>query len=222
MVYYNPGLDDNNKVIDQGAETLSTLMGYFEYNRKFVTSRYVLYQDFPLKHVWKTNEGWSLQQRGMSVGCMYNCNPTAGERFYLRLLLTAVPGARLFTDLFYFEGVRYPTYHKACVARGLAEDDAEWYRCFDETVLFSLGGGLQFLFLTGICQQSIVNPQAIWDKYKDKMCDDLKYKLQQRGIDFLLSIVDPHFDYSLYLLQEGLTDLEKQLAEFGLSNFVFD
>ena len=100
-------------------------MGYFEYNRKFTTSRHVLYQDFPKTHVWKGKGGWAMQQRGTSISRMYNCNPTAGEQFYLQLLLTAVPRAQSFTDLFYFKGVWYPTYRNTYVAQGLAKDDAE-------------------------------------------------------------------------------------------------
>jgi hypothetical protein len=104
---------------------LSKLIDYFEYNHKFTTSQHILYQNFPLKHVWKENEGWLIQQKDRSVDCMYNCSPIAREQFYLQLLLTAVPRAWSFTDLFYFESVQYPIYCKACFIQGLAEDNAE-------------------------------------------------------------------------------------------------
>jgi hypothetical protein len=58
---------------------------------------------------------------------MYHYSPISGEKYYLRLLLTVVRGSRSFTDLYFVEGVRYPTYQAACIARGLAENDQEWY-----------------------------------------------------------------------------------------------
>ena len=81
---------------------------------------------------------------------MYHCSPVSGERYYLRLLLTTVPGPRSFTDLYMVDGVRHPTYQSACIARGLAENDQEWFQCFDEAVLFATASSLRTLFLTGL------------------------------------------------------------------------
>ena len=83
---------------------------------------------------------------------MYYCSPVSGERYYLRLLLTVVRGTKSFTDLYEVEGVRYPTYQTACIARGLAENDQEWFQCFDEAILFTTTSGLRTLFLTGLRQ----------------------------------------------------------------------
>lgn len=46
-----------------------------------------------------------------------NYLPSAGELYYLRILLTHLP-ARSFDELFVCHGVRYPTYHDAAIARG--------------------------------------------------------------------------------------------------------
>jgi hypothetical protein len=80
---------------------------------------------------------------GKTIGRMYHCSPVSGERYYLRLLLTVVCGPRSFTDLYFFDDVRYPTYQAACIARGLAENDQEWFHCFDEAKLFTPAGGLR-------------------------------------------------------------------------------
>jgi hypothetical protein len=80
---------------------------------------------------------------------MYYCNLVLGERYYLRLLFTTVRGPRSFDKLYVVNDVCYLTYQAACVARGLAEDDHEWYRCFDKAILFTTGCGLRTLFLTG-------------------------------------------------------------------------
>ena len=60
--------------------------------------------------------------------------PTAGERFYLRTLLTVVRGPTSFDDLLYVSGHAQAceNFHDACVLQGLLEDDGEWIMCFKE------------------------------------------------------------------------------------------
>ena len=89
----------------------STLMAYFLYNEQHEDGHQYLYQQFPTYYVWKSATGtWALRQRGFSIGRMYHCSPVSGERYYLRLLLTVVRGAKSFADLYEVEGVRYSTY----------------------------------------------------------------------------------------------------------------
>jgi hypothetical protein len=85
----------------------------------------------------------------------------AGEKFYLRLLLTIERGAKSYKALYKHKGVCYPTYRTACVARGLADDDREWIHCFNKAISFSMGTSLQILFLTALKNQGIADPGAI-------------------------------------------------------------
>ena len=70
----------------------STLMAYFEYNTENPNGPKYLCSEFPAHFVW--NQGirkWTIRKRGADrIGRMYHCSPSAGERFYLRLLLTVV------------------------------------------------------------------------------------------------------------------------------------
>jgi hypothetical protein len=122
------------------------------------------------------------------------------------------------------DGVRHLTYHAACIAHGLADNDQEWYQCFDEAVLSTSGHGLQTLFLTGIRQQLIADPGAIWDRYKQFLCDDLACKLSytQPRVDFPLPLLDPHLDYGLFLLGLRVADLQRTLTDVSLPENVFD
>jgi hypothetical protein len=52
-------------------------------------------------------------------------------------------------------------YQAAYIARGLAENDQEWYQYFNEVVLFTLAGSLRTLFVTGLRQRLIIDPLAI-------------------------------------------------------------
>jgi len=55
-------------------------------------------------------------------------HPASGEHFYIRTLLAAVKGTTSFQDLRTVPGMAEPcaTFHKACLRRGLLEDDNEW------------------------------------------------------------------------------------------------
>jgi hypothetical protein len=70
---------------------------------------------------------------------MYYAHPNSGERFYLRTLLTSVRGATSFEDLCRVNGVLYSTFHAACLAYGLLEDDNEWRQCLQEAAHMASG-----------------------------------------------------------------------------------
>ncbi len=61
-----------------------------------------------------------------TIGRMYFVSPKAGEKYFLRLLLCHVKGAKDWDDLLNVDGVHYLTYKEACIGRGLLEDDKEW------------------------------------------------------------------------------------------------
>jgi hypothetical protein len=141
----------------------------------------------------------------------------AGEKFYLRLLLTVERGAQSYEALYEYEGVQYPTYRAACIARGLAENDQEWIHCFDEAISFSTGTSLRILFLTAVKNRIITDPAAIWEKYKTSFCDDLLRRLERLPLaTFPLPLSDPHLDYGLHLIETGLADGDQTLTEHHL------
>jgi hypothetical protein len=67
--------------------------------------------------VYKQQEKkWTPQQCGFSIGQMFFVHPSAGECFYLQLLLTIVKGARSWKEIHTFNGIEYPTYKAAAIA----------------------------------------------------------------------------------------------------------
>ena len=89
-----------------------TLTAFFAYNATYNDGRDLLYQDFPSKYYFnKKHRRWHRRRRDApAIGRMYYCNPTAGERFYVRLLLTAVRGPTSFEHLRTVAGTPYPTF----------------------------------------------------------------------------------------------------------------
>ena len=109
-VYFQP--DQSVEEIQQRLKlSYSTLTAFFKYNAEHEDGRNRPYQDFPERYVFhpKRRE-WRLRQRGTVIGRMYYCSPIAGERFYLRLLLTSVPGPTSFKDLCTVAGIVYLTF----------------------------------------------------------------------------------------------------------------
>src|SRR5277367_5584026 len=138
-------------VENQGSKD-TTLTGYFKANAdpQTLQARDLLYQDFPSKFVWdpKTRK-WHLRKtKERAIGRMYYAHPSSGERFYLRTLLCAVKGAISFEDLRSLNGVVHPTFHAACLTRGLLEDDNEWRQCLQEAAYMASGHQLRNLFVT--------------------------------------------------------------------------
>ena len=148
---------------------------------------------------------------------MYHCNPFIGEKYYLRLLLTIVCGAKSFEYLRTVRGITYRTFREACSALGLLEDDQEWVSCFNEAINLTTGQSLRTLFVTALLFESICNQLALWNQFKDNICDDLKYQLEQQNLFHLgASISNAHIDYGLFLISRMLVDSNKSLMQFQM------
>ena len=75
----------------------SPLLGWFKANANpeliDAGAHNYLYQEFPKYFVWVKGRGiWKVRQRYKVIGRMHTIPVTAGECFYLRVLLTTVKG----------------------------------------------------------------------------------------------------------------------------------
>ncbi len=123
--------------------SVTTLTAWLQYNAEHADGYEVLYQDFPGAYVFKESNGqkhWAPCQRGYAIGRMYYVHPIAGERFYLRLLLTAVAGATSFDHLRAVDGRLCATFREACILLGLVENDREYELCLEEGRVWQTGG----------------------------------------------------------------------------------
>jgi hypothetical protein len=97
--------------------------------------------------------------------------PSAGEEFYLRVLLSHVPGPTCWDDLRTVNGQVLTTYKEACVARGLIDDDREWDTCLAEAVSFGTPQCLRHLFATILMFGPPADPGALWRKHANSLTD---------------------------------------------------
>jgi hypothetical protein len=132
---------------------------------------------------------------------MYYAHPASGERFYLRTLLTAVKGAKSDEDLCTVNGVTHATFREACIAHGLLADDNECRLCLQDAGHMQSGRQLHNLFVTILRDCSPSDPAALWLHFRSKICDDLRWALQQENICQNPTEEDV-FDYGLYLIDK--------------------
>jgi hypothetical protein len=88
--------DDQNAqhVIEMATRKDSILMAFFKAVQTLPSAANLLYQEMPDAHVWQEKTRvWSVRKQGSpAIGRMVFVHPNAGERYFLRLLLTAVRG----------------------------------------------------------------------------------------------------------------------------------
>ena len=114
------------------------------------------WQDQPRRWKLRTN-------RSKTIGRMYSVHPSAGERFYLRLLLITVPGPTSFEDLRTHDGIVHPTFRDACVARGLTEDNQEWVNTLADAVHYMMPQAFRGLFVILLVDCQLSGAVALWE-----------------------------------------------------------
>lgn len=222
VISFNPN-DDPQHIADQAAFTETTLTAYFAANAQEgdvgTEARRLLYQDFPAHFVFeravkqsRKPARWKPRKKGFSIGRMYYVPPTAGERFYLRKLLTSVRGPTSFTHLRTVNNIIHPTYRDACLALGLLSDDTEWHECLEEAKLIKSGRQLRQLFTTILQFCEPARPEALWQAYRVDICDDLEHRLRLDG--FVDVTEEDVFDYGLYLVEQLLREAGRSLHDF--------
>ena len=104
---------------------VTTLTAWFELNREDSYARQFLYQDIVEQYSYnRSARRWTRRKRNVAViGRIVTVHPRDRERFYLRLLLTKIPGCTCFEDLRRYHGRLLNTFAESAIARGLVSTD---------------------------------------------------------------------------------------------------
>ena len=216
-VYFDPDLVSINEVLARRGVNRTQLTEWFTANRDDPNARQYLYQEFPQHYVWnRATRKWTPRQRTTAIGRMHFVHPNAGDRFYLRLLLTVVKGAQSYDDLLVVNGVNRGSFKAACIARGLLEDDGEWRQCLEEGAAMCTGARLRNLFGIILQNHNPQDPLGLWNQFKVSLCDDLQHRLRAMP-GYENPTEDQIHDFGLYLLGEVLRGLgTKRLSDCHL------
>ncbi|CAB4491168.1 unnamed protein product [Rhizophagus irregularis] len=117
-----------NNIINRETIHKTTLTAWFEENTNNSNAQNLKYIDFPTHYTWNKDERkWSCRINNTgTIGRLYMVQPTEGERYYLRILLTHVSGATSFNSLKTVNGQICRTFKETCIQLGLLQDDCEW------------------------------------------------------------------------------------------------
>jgi hypothetical protein len=165
-------------------------------------ARELTYCKFPTKWRWDTKtRSWEerCHQQG-KIGRLHYVHPSAGERYYLRMLLLTAKGATNFPNLRYHNNIQHPTFKEACRSRGLLADDSEWYEAFDEAATWGTSSQLRNLFVTMILFCEVGDERAFFERDWRHLADDIQYRYRQTTGDISYRI--PDTELRDYLLDE--------------------
>jgi hypothetical protein len=216
MVTFDP-TESPDEILECAANEETRLTAFFTANADTgalgAHARQFTYQEFPQQLTWNAKDKrWQIRRCSFAIGQMYFVPPNAGERFYLRTLLTVAKGPRSFEELRTYNGTVHPTFLEACLARGLLEDDGEWRQCLEEACVMQTGTRLRHLFSTILlfCEPTL--PAQLWEEFREHICDDLLHRLHQMGRNDASE--NDVYDYGLFLLDKLLRDANKSLENW--------
>jgi hypothetical protein len=116
------------------------------------------------------------------IARVHTVHPSAGELFYLRLLLhnehsrgkASFGALRLMSD-----GTQTTSYKEACRHLGLLQDDAEWHHAMVDAASTAMPAQLRalYLFILEFCNPA--DPISLFNEHCMEMADDFRHKHQE-------------------------------------------
>ncbi|KAJ0509075.1 hypothetical protein HanIR_Chr11g0524711 [Helianthus annuus] len=210
-------------VINNPSFGKTTLTEWFSNNNKDSNGLDLTYSDYPSRYRWELSaKVWirRVQARpAAAIGRLVYVHPTAGELFYLRMLLCHKKGCKSYSDVRTMSSVTYTTFRGACEALGLLGDDREWAEAFTEASAWATSSELRSLFCHLLLFCEVGNPLVLWQSEWKKMADDLLLTLNST-LSNPTSLVND-FDLQQQVLLElekilNSTTPSKSLKDFGL------
>ena len=172
----------------------------------------LLYQDYPQFYKWESKDKKWRRRKDVDrpyIGRMHYVNYKQRERYFLRILLLYRSGCTSFTDLRTIDGKVYDSYREACAALGLLDTDDVWFQTMREAANV-ITNRHQFIvfFATLLNNNEINDPNALWQEFKDELCEGIKYQVYKNA-----NILPHEQVYTQQMYNEGLFQIEELLQE---------
>ncbi|CEM06285.1 unnamed protein product [Vitrella brassicaformis CCMP3155] len=152
---------------------MTKLTAWMALNATDEFARTISFPNFPQHFVWnQKNKRWTRRRHGSTIGRVYNVSPAAGERFFLRILLHHIPGAKSFQDLRTVDGVVHSDFRSACNALGLFRENAESIDCLQQAKEWQMPHQMRHLFVELLDQQLVSKPEQLWEQFKVDLAAD--------------------------------------------------
>ncbi|CAN7080162.1 unnamed protein product [Brassica oleracea var. botrytis] len=208
--------EDIDDVLTKEKNQTSQFLEFMKMCSQNSDAKELTYIQFPYFFVWnKSKPEWTPRQRSSAVGRIHPTSPSAGQRFYLRILLNKVKGPTCYEDIRTVDGITYPTHKEACYALGLLDDDKEYIEAIKEASQWGSGVYLRRIFVYLLASESLSQTEHVWSETWHLLSDDILH--MQRAI-----LQRPGLEMSNdQLKNQTLLEIEKQLRSSGntLENF---
>ncbi|XP_024889920.1 uncharacterized protein LOC112466196, partial [Temnothorax curvispinosus] len=208
MVYFRAGNEEQAAQRELTRDT--TLTAWFKLNQSDENAVHFLYTDIPYHYIYDKKETkWKPRKKGGDkiISRLYTVSIKDIERFYLRLLLLHVVGAKCFEDLRTVNGVLYKTFKDAAIAKNLVEADDLWEKTLEEATDSKMPVQLRELFAYICIYGTPTDVLTLWNKYKDHMIEDFVHN----------NVVNPE-NMALNHIQEILKNNGSSCENFQLPN----
>ncbi|KAL0446126.1 UNVERIFIED_CONTAM: hypothetical protein Slati_1740500 [Sesamum latifolium] len=131
------------------------------------------------------------------------------------MFLYKVRGAQSFEDLRTFNGIIYPTFKQVCAARGLLDEDNEWYEALSEASTWASSVKLRNMFSTMLMVLEITDPVNLCERHWRAMVDDLQHRVRRDLTNNNIRLTDEELkDWALQEIEWILNRNGKSLADF--------
>lgn len=174
--------------LQSGEASKTMLLEYFKLNAEGAIGSEgkkavdLYYEEIPDHFSWTKDKKWKKRLRNIPCATRISyASPKEGERFYLRLLLSHVKGARSFLDLKTVGGCICNTFRDAAMKLDLLASDNHYDWCLREAASWMTGRHLRELFAMIIVHNSPSDPNSLWNNHKEALTDDCEYHLIESG-----------------------------------------
>ncbi|CAN0875202.1 ATP-dependent DNA helicase PIF1 [Linum grandiflorum] len=165
-------------VVDRPDVEKTMLTEWFTLNRSYPSAKKFTYAEIPGKFVWdKQCSQWLPRKQGFVIGRIASVPPQENDVFYLRLLLTKIPGALSFADLRTVNGIVYNDYQQAWQALGLLATDDEWNEVMVEVSHWGMAPLIRTTFVSLLMFCHVTSPTQLFEQWWPSMADDFKHRL---------------------------------------------
>ncbi|KAK1353898.1 ATP-dependent DNA helicase [Heracleum sosnowskyi] len=205
------------KVASREKEKYSQLEAYFILNKNDSNARKFLYDEIPQHYVWNDADRiWNLRKRGKKIGRLSYSHHSAGELWYLRLLLTKVRGATSFESLRTVKGKVFNTFQEACKEYGLLDDDKEWHQVLEQCSVSGFPPQIRQLFVHIMVNCKVTDLNALWNNHWKCMVDDMLMKQKKlTGNPHLILNEKQQQFYALAEIHNLLKSIGKSLQDYS-------
>jgi len=107
-------------------------------------------------------------------------------------------------------------FKKVYIVRGLLKNDYEWRICLEKAIAIQPRVVCYWLLAVILLTNKVAEPYILWDQFKTRLCDNIKYKLCHMNYYQADQEIpeDNVYNYGLWNLNRMLVEMKRSLAEF--------